>query len=129
MKTSDRRFGIAEDQGQLPVLTLTQEDVDAAHDETFGTDDDPKSVSLMAFVDSEWADLLEEFYRQRIVYVRSNEVMLLRFRYDYEVDLDRINTERDLLAWTLHLCGKTWMNTERVSRFSKAVAVIKDFGC
>jgi hypothetical protein len=57
--------------------------------------------------------------------VRCNNVLLLRFRYDYEIDLDEIKTERDLLAWALHLSGKTWMNTQRIGRFIEAVAQIK----
>jgi hypothetical protein len=121
-------FGIAAAHEQLPVQTITQKDVDAAHDLVFGSGrENPRCVPLTAFADSEWSRAIEQFYRERIVHVTSNNVMLLRFAYDYEVDLDRIKTERDLLAWTLHLCGKTWMNTERISHFIEAVTAIKHF--
>jgi hypothetical protein len=56
-----------------------------------------------------------------------NETVLLRFAYDYEVDLDRINSEADLLNWTLHLCGKTWMTVEHLGHFIETVAQIKGF--
>ena len=53
--------------------------------------------------------------------------LLLRFDYSYEVDLDRIHCERDLLAWVLQLVEKPWMGAERVKLFAYVVADIKDF--
>jgi hypothetical protein len=129
MKTKDKRrdFSVACDHDHLPELSVSQEWLDEAHEETFGPKDERRGVSLMAFCDSPWSHLFEEFHRQRIVHVLSNNTLLLRYQYDYEVDLDRIHSERDLLAWTHHLCGKTWMNTERLSHFIEAVARIKGF--
>src|SRR6185503_17765224 len=51
----------------------------------------------------------------------------LNFQYSYEVDLDRIQTERDLLAWVRHLANKAWMNGGRVKLFIDAVARHKGF--
>jgi hypothetical protein len=78
-------------------------------------------------IDSTWSRLCDQFYQEQIVYVRTNNTVLLRFLYDYEVDLDQIKTEADLLNWTLHLCEKTWMSTERLHKFIEAVAQIKRF--
>jgi hypothetical protein len=116
-----KHYTVTVDHDQLPELVVTQEQVDAA----FG----PKNAghSIMFYVDSEWVRLYERFFQERIVHVRSNNVLLLRFAYTYEVDLDRIHTARDLLAWTLHLVDKPWMGAERVKVFAAAVANIKGF--
>ena len=63
---------------------------------------------------------IEHFEVIRIRIVRSNNVLLIRFKYDYEVDLDRIKTERDLL-------NKTWMTARHIDRFIEAAASIKHF--
>jgi hypothetical protein len=112
-------YTVTSDHDHLSELTITQEQVDAA----FGREDTGHSIGF--YCDSEWTRLRECFFQQRIVHVRSNNVLLLRFGYDYEVDLDRIKTERDLLAWVLHLVGKPWMGAERVKMFAKVVAGIK----
>lgn len=125
--TGRAEYTTVRDHDHLPRITVTEELVDQAHDETFGTDDKPKVVSILDYCESPWSHLFDEFHRQRIVHVMANQTLLLRYEYDYEVDLDRIHDERDLLAWTDHLCGKTWMNTERVSHFIAAVASIKGF--
>jgi hypothetical protein len=122
-------FSVAAGRGRLARLTITEEQVEAAHVATFGARDDAKlsGASIMAYVDSPWVRANDKFYRQRIVHVRNNNTLLLRFAYDYEVDLDRITTERELLAWVLHLVGKPWMGPERTKMFAKAVAEIKGF--
>jgi hypothetical protein len=51
----------------------------------------------------------------------------LKFRYSYEVDLERIKSERDLLAWVRHLAGKPWMTGQRLELFIDAVARHKGF--
>lgn len=48
-------------------------------------------------------------------------ICTLNFKYPYEIDLDRIKTERDLLAWTLHLAGKTWMDRGKLVAFIEAI--------
>ncbi len=56
----------------------------------------------------------------------------LSYVYPYEIDLAQIKTERDLLTWVLHLCGKTWMTQNRLRIFIEAVARVKGFsvyGC
>src|ERR1700730_11193941 len=118
-------FGVAEDHDSLPELTISEEQLESAHEAGFGREDEIKIVPLTDFYDSDWSHKFEQFYRERIVHVRSNQTLLLRFQYDYEVDLDRINSERDLLSWALHLCGKAWMTSERVGQFIEAVAKIK----
>ncbi len=115
-------YSVVADHDQLPRLWITQDQVDAA----FG----PKatSCSLLSLLDLEPNQLREDFFGQRVIYVQSNNVLLLRFQYGgYEVDLDQIHTERDLLAWVLQLVGKPWMNAERIEVFASAVADLKGF--
>jgi hypothetical protein len=127
------KYTTIKDHTQLPKLTVTQEMVDEAesrHGEPFLDEEGNeigRSYSVGKMLDSEWSTLFDEFYRQRIVYVRGNNTLLLRFAYDYEIDLDRIKREVNLLSWIEHLCGKNWMNTERLNHFIKVVADIKGF--
>jgi hypothetical protein len=61
-----------------------------------------------------------------------NGWITLNFAYPYEIDLDRIKTERDLLAWALHLTTKTWMNRKRLHYFIEKVGKHKNlniYGC
>jgi hypothetical protein len=95
-----------------------------AHAEIFGT----SGISLNKisdFTDSKWSRTFDEYYRQHIIHVRSNNTLLLRFQYDYEVDLDRIKTQGQLLGWVSHLCGKIWMTRERIHLFIEVVAAIQ----
>src|SRR6516225_2389060 len=104
---TERPYGVASSPEHLPPLIVSQQQVEQAHEKVFGTEDEFRVVP--------WSTLFDRFYQERIVYVPSNETLLVRFRYDYEIDLERINSEADLLCWALHLCGKTWMNTERLA--------------
>lgn len=62
-----------------------------------------------------------------LIYDSERQVLILAFGVDYEVDLDRISTERDLLAWVCHLCEKSWMDKSRVRDFAIRVCNIKGF--
>jgi hypothetical protein len=107
LKEKKLPYGVASDSDHLPPLIVTREWLHEAHDEVFGGPDEFRAVPVSAFWDSSWADLFEQFYRERIAFVRNINVVLLRFAYDYEVDLDRIASPAALLNWVLHLCGKT----------------------
>lgn len=122
---SQARYGIACDSLHLPKITLSQEHVDAAYREVFAPENEIRPMPASAYNSSNWSELFEQFYRERIVYARSNETLLLRFIYNYEIDLDEIETEGDLLRWVLHLCEKTWMTSERLHHFIEAVGTIK----
>jgi hypothetical protein len=117
--TSKPRYGIDSDPEHLPKLTVTQEDVDAAAAEAFGTEDEIRLLPVSAFTSSNWSRLSDRYYRERVVHVRSNRTLLLRFDYDYGVDLDRINSEADLIRLTRHFCEKVWMTTERLGCFNR----------
>jgi len=70
--------------------------------------------------------------KETIVIDQKNSTVTLNFAYPYEIDLDRINSERDLLAWALHLTEKTWMNTLRLNYFIRKVGEhkkLKIYGC
>jgi hypothetical protein len=83
--------------------------LDRAETEICGAENEMRAVSPGAYTNPHCLQLFEQFYRERIVYVRDRNVLLLRFEYDYEVDLDRIESEVALLNWILHLCEKTWI--------------------
>jgi hypothetical protein len=68
---------------------------------------------------------LNQFYADNLEFDSSENTLTLYFRYPYEVDLDDIKTERDLLAWVLHLAEKTWMTTRHLRKFAERVAEIK----
>jgi len=61
----------------------------------------------------------------KIVLNPETQTITLNFLYPYQIDLDRIKNERDLLAWSLHLCEKNWMNTNRIAAFIHKVAEFK----
>ena len=61
----------------------------------------------------------------KIVINKRRGVCTLKFDCPYEIDLDRIKTEGDLLAWVRHLAGKPWMNGGRLKLFIDAVGVYK----
>jgi hypothetical protein len=75
----------------------------------------------------------ERLMDKTFTYVKSNNTLNIRVvDYPYEVDLDQINSERDLLAWVLHLAEKNWMTTTVLREFAVRVAGIKGFniyGC
>lgn len=56
-----------------------------------------------------------------------SQTVTLHYRYPYEIDLERINSERDLLAWALHLCEKNWMDTRRIAETIETIAKVKGF--
>jgi hypothetical protein len=47
--------------------------------------------------------------------------------YFYEVDLDRIRDERDLLKWVVQLAPKLWVSKAMLEEFIVRVAEIKRF--
>lgn len=49
----------------------------------------------------------------------------LKIAYPYHIELARIASKADLLGWTLHLCHKTWMDTEHLAEFIERVCKIK----
>jgi hypothetical protein len=123
----NEHFSVVDDHEQIPELTVSEQDLEQAHIKTFGHPDKSKPVSPLTFLDSDWSRTFERFFQERLVYVRSVNVLLLRFAYLYEVDLDRLKTERDLLGWVLHLVDKPWMGPERTKVFAETVAGIKHF--
>jgi hypothetical protein len=120
-----QRYSVVNTYREMPEATVTQEMVDTANDKIGTKTKFGRMYSPIELVDSEWSHFQAQFYRERLVYVRDVEVLMVRFCYNYEVDLDRINNERDLLAWALHFTEKTWMNTERLHYFIEATASIK----
>lgn len=69
--------------------------------------------------------LEEQFFKERLVYDPSLDVLHVRYRYDYEVDTEKIREPIHLVRWTLHLLGKSWMSTRFVEEFVRKVCEIK----
>jgi len=69
----------------------------------------------------------------RIQIDKERGVCALYFRTNlvpYEIDLDRVKDERDLLAWTVHLCGKGWFSiTSELVDIVEAIAAAKGLDC
>ena len=66
-------------------------------------------------------------HRQTLVFDDKNETVTLNYLYPYEIDLARVRTERDLLAWSLHLCEKTWMDTLKLHEVITEIGKKKGF--
>jgi hypothetical protein len=117
----ERNYSVVE--SELPPIALSLEEVkerERLMGEQFG-------FAMNGSQLEEYCKPREEYYRERIVYARSNNVLHLRFKYDYDVDLDRIKTPANLLNWVAHLAEKTWMSGESIRRFIQALAEIKGF--
>jgi hypothetical protein len=114
-----KRYSVVQDHTELPKLTVTEQDL--SEDKETGLE------SIDFYVDSEGTRKFEQFYRERLVHVLSNNTLLVRFSYPYEVDLDRLNDERDFLEWIRQLLGKSWMTNDHLANFMDAVADIKGF--
>ena len=39
--------------------------------------------------------------------------------YNYSIELDRIQTDRDVLMWGSHLAMKTWMTKQGIKQFAE----------
>jgi hypothetical protein len=65
--------------------------------------------------------------QDKIVIDSINGTVTLNFDYPYQIDLDPIKTEGDLLRWTLSLTEKSWMNLDRLNTFIRKVAKHKKF--
>jgi hypothetical protein len=64
---------------------------------------------------------------EKVVIDAKANTVTLNFAYAYEIDLDRIKSERDLLHWTLHLSEKVWMTSDRLNIFITRVGKHKGF--
>lgn len=121
-------FSTVADYSELPKKTVDQEDVDLAYQENWENERvgplpvwDPSKALV-------WEKVFHQFFSERVVFISSTNVLLLRFGdIDYDIELARIQSESDLLAWVCHLTGKDWINPERLRIFIEAVATIKGF--
>jgi hypothetical protein len=61
---------------------------------------------------------LEEMAEEaKKIYVEDKS-LVLNVVYPYEILLTRANTPEKILGWVRQLSGKTWMNGERLARFT-----------
>jgi hypothetical protein len=124
-------FTTVENNSELPKKTVDQDDLDLIYQETFGWGhfSHPNLGSIWIPENANrWEDIFHRFYCERIVFIREFGMLALRFGgYDYNIPLERIETERDLLAWVRHLSFKHWATAERLRLFMDAVSTIKEF--
>lgn len=83
----------------------------------------PKVLSITELM----ADPEMKEAREHIVINTRRQTCTLSYAYPYEIDLDRIKTERDLLGWSLHLMEKNWMTLVRLHEVVRAIAIAKRF--
>jgi len=127
---NEHHFSIIEDPNDLPIKTIDQDDVDLAYQEGWGNGPRVGSIPIWSpRHTTQWQNVFHQFYCQRIVFIRSFNMLALRFGgYDYNLPLERIETERDLLAWVRHLSSKEdWITLQRLRVIIDAVATIKGF--
>lgn len=43
--------------------------------------------------------------------------IVVNVSYEYNINLETINSAQDVLGWVFHLTEKTWMNTDVLRRF------------
>ena len=116
-----------ETEFRLPKPTITwkqveqrRADFEAAHAAPFGG----QVYQLLDLLN--YDDGSETYFKERLVYDPDLNVLHLNFRYDYEVDLDRIKTPLALIGWARHLSGKNWMRSrDHIDEFLKVVCEIK----
>jgi len=116
-------YSVVPDYADMPTVTIDGKELARSQQRL-----DKRMRGGIHFGDPAWEthiDLSKRYYRERLVYLTNVEVLMVRFSYNYEVDLDRVHNERDLLSWTLHFTTKTWMTTRRLHYFIEAVASIK----
>lgn len=78
------------------------------------------------------AEVHEKEMDKAFIHDKQARTLTIMVAYPYEIDLDRIKTERDLLAWVMHLAEKNWIDTILIREFAERVAKIKRFkihGC
>jgi len=74
-----------------------------------------------------WAKETQAWWNAHILYRKSNQTLLLRFAYPYQIDLDTIQSQSDLLRWVYHLSAKNWVTSELLNHLIEKVADIKSF--
>jgi len=70
------------------------------------------------------SEILEEMEELRKdwtkkVYIREDGVLVLNIRYQYLIDLSRIDTKEKILSWVYHLTEKNWASREMFYRMLK----------
>ena len=71
---------------------------------------------------------LEEHYRKMDAAFEHDDKLgyiTIKVAYPYHIELARIANKANLLEWALHLCHKTWMDTEHLAEFIERVCKIK----
>ena len=86
-----------------------------------------KSLPPIETAAASLGDLKTRSASRKVNINRRNHTATLHFAYPYEIDLDGIRSEADLLGWLLHLCEKEWMDTVKLHEVATAIADAKGF--
>ena len=86
-------------------------------------------VGNLKFIDMnklfEWSEKTKDLMNEIFIHNAKNNTITINSSYKYEIDLDRIATESNLLWWLDHLSAKTCMPKELLREFIRRVAQIK----
>ena len=59
---------------------------------------------------------------EKIVYIDNGCIVLdVKGRLKYDIDLDRIRTQEDILGWIAQLSGKNWFTSEYLWHFLNTI--------
>jgi hypothetical protein len=86
--------------------------------------DQPLQIKSAAERQQEYVEYLAKM-AGLCVHNAENNTLVLKVWYEYEVDLDRIKSPKQLLGWMLHLGEKVWMDKELLLYFAQIVIHIK----
>lgn len=52
---------------------------------------------------------------------KADGVLIINVDYPYCIELSRLKSKNDVLAWVLHLCEKVWIDTDILREFIERV--------
>lgn len=49
--------------------------------------------------------------------IEQDQLIIRVDQWDYEIELERLNTPQKILGWVYHLCGKNWVTPSVIEEF------------
>jgi len=65
-------------------------------------------------------------YKEKRVVTIEGNCVVLRITYEYQIELNRINSHKKLIEWVRHLCTKPWVDGQVIKQLIDVV--YKHFG-
>jgi len=81
--------------------------------------------------DRNLVDCIEEIFEEmknnyQCFIVTNDEIQISKDRFKYSIQWDRLNSEKQLLNWVIHLIGKKWITKELLRAFIEIVNEYQD---